>query len=290
VIVEDLPQAGAHDVPDYVLRYIALLGLLAVVWLGLKALARRGALVRLYRTLDPWVQAVRAWVFGAPAVFTYLAIWTTTSVIQQGQPSKLADLNAALSSTNLVNLAEEPLRVLFASAMLVADQAWGFLLYVIVYLVIVARLEHRLGAARWIMVAAASHVLGSLLTVTLERLGIVRDLLPGSIAVTQDVGVSYVMVGSLGAYLWLVTPKWRWPYVAAVGLGIIGPVIVSHTIWDVGHLLATTCGTVFGWLAMRWPTRDPLHWRQLVRGLPPRVLPTFDATIHRALPSASSRE
>lgn len=279
---DDLLATPVDDVPDHVIWYTCALGLVAVLWFALKALARRGRMVTSYERLDPVVQAGRAWVAGAPAAFTYIAIWTATSIVQQGQPHRLTDLTAAFSSTNIANLLREPVRVLVTSALLVADHAVGFLLYVAVYVLVVARLEHRIGAARWLGVAAAAHVLGSLLTVAVERVGLLHDLLPRSIVVTQDIGVSYVMVGSLGAYLWLVTPRWRVPYMTVLALGILGPLVVWHTIWDLGHFLATVIGTLAGWVALRWPVRDRLAWADLVGGLAPRPLPTFDATIHRA--------
>jgi len=55
---------------------------------------------------------------------------------------------------------------------------------------------------------------------------------------------------------------------------------VWHTIWDLGHFLATAIGIGVGWLALRWPVRDRLVWRELAaRG--PRALPTFEQTLRR---------
>lgn len=262
------------DVPDTVVWVVVALGLLAAAWFALKALGRRGRLLGAYRRLDPSVQAARAWVAAAPATFTYMAMWTATSIVQQGQPTALAELTAALNSTNIANLMREPVRVLIASAVLVADHAVGFLGYVVVYVLVVARLEHRVGSARWLSIAGASHVVGTLLTVAVERVGLARDLLPGTIIVAQDIGVSYVMVGAAGAYLWLVSPAWRWPYRAALGISLLGPLIVVRSIWDLGHLLAALVGTAVGWAAVHGPLREPLRWRALLR-CAPRPLPTF---------------
>jgi hypothetical protein len=270
-----IPSLGDRSVPNVVMVYIVVAAAVAVAWLAVKALARRGVLVGLYGWLDPTVQAVRAWVARAPAVFTYLAIWTTTSVIQQGQPALLADVSARLASTNIHNLLEDPVRVLFISAFLVADYGFGYWLYVIVFAAVVARLEHRIGAARWLMVAVCAHVLGTLLTVIVEGLAIHLEAARRTLALTQDVGVSYVMVGSLGAYLWFVSRRWRWPYAAALALGIIGPLVFWHTIWDLGHFLATVTGIAAGWVASRWPSREPLSFRVLRSSFGPRRLPTF---------------
>jgi hypothetical protein len=274
-------QGLLKDLPDSVIVLVSILGALLVAWFALKALARRGRLVGAYQRLDPVVQAIRAWVLGAPATFAYMAVWTSTSVVQQGTPAAINRLTAALSSTNIHNLVDEPVRVLFTSAVLVANHAAGFMGYVVIYVLIVARLEHRVGSARWMVIAASAHILGTLLTVALEKLGLELDVLPDRITVAQDIGVSYVMVGAMGAYLWLVSPRWRWPYRAALAVGVLGPLVVFHTIWDLGHLLAALVGTFVGWIALRYPTRDPLLWRQLVGTAVPRVLPTFDATVGR---------
>jgi hypothetical protein len=268
-------------VPDHVIRYVLGAAVLACAWLALKALARRGRGEVAYRRLDPTVQALRIWVGAAPAVFTYIAIWTTTSVLQQGQPMLLADLAARVGSTNLFNLTEQPGRVLFTSAFLVADYGFGYWLYVAAFVLVAARLEHRVGAARWLLVAAGSHVLGTLLTVLVEAYLIKLDTAPRALAFTQDVGVSYVMVGSLGAYAWYITARWRWPFVAALSLGVVGPLIARHTIWDLGHFLATAVGVGLGWLTTRWPSRERVVWRSCRTRLSPRPLPTFDATTVR---------
>lgn len=270
-----LPSLGDRSVPNVVIVYIVLAAAVAVAWLAVKALARHGVLVGPYERLDPTVQAVRVWVGRAPAVFTYLAIWTTTSVIQQGQPALLADVSARLASTNIHNLLEDPIRVLFISAFLVADYGFGYWLYVVVFAEVVARLEHRIGAARWLMVAVGAHVLGTLLTVIVEAKAIHLEAARRTLALTQDVGVSYVMVGSLGAYLWFVSRRWRWPYAAVLAVGIIGPLVVWQTIWDLGHFLATAVGIATGWVASRWPSREPLSFGVLRASLGPRQLPTF---------------
>jgi hypothetical protein len=273
-----IPALGDPSVPNVVILYIVLAAALAVAWLAVKALARRGALVGLYERLDPTVQAVRVWVCRAPAVFTYMAIWTTTSVIQQGQPALLADVSARLASTNIHNLVEDPVRVLFISAFLVADYGFAYWGYVVVFAAVVARLEHRIGAARWLMVAVSAHVLGTLLTVFVEARAIRLDAAPRTLVLTQDVGVSYVMVGSLGAYLWFVGRRWRWPYSAALAVGIIGPLVAWRTIWDLGHFLATAVGIAAGWVAARGPAREPMSFRALRSSFDPRRLPTFEAT------------
>jgi hypothetical protein len=266
------------QIPDYVARMLQVAALLLAAWFVLKGQARRGRGERLYQRLDPTVQAAKIWVAAAPLTFTYMAIWTVTTVIQQGTPQTLIDLMNRWQSTNIFGLASQPIRVLFASAFVVADNGMGFLGYVFVYVLITARLEHRIGAARTLVVAVVAHALGSLLTVAVELWAIGRGLAPESLRFTVDVGVSYVMVGSVGAYLWLVTRRWR-PWLAGcLGLGVVTPMFISHTIWDLGHFLATCLGAAAGAIVVRYPLREAVQWRQTVSQLTARSLPTFPDT------------
>lgn len=283
-VVADTVALDMRANPDRVMRMVVVMTVLLLAWLALKALARRGHGVWLFQRLDPAVQTLRIWVMAAPAVFTYTAVWTVTTVLQQGAPEQLTDLLSRWHSTNIVGLASEPLRVLFSSAFVVADNGYGFVGYVVVYVMIAARLEHRVGAVRFLLVAAMAHVLASLVIVLVEDWAIRAGQAPAALKFTIDVGVSYVMVGTVGAYLWLVGRKWL-PWLAlslAVGVGL--PMIISGTIWDLGHLLATLFGLLGGWVATRFPLREPLNWRHLQASATPRALPTFPAQ-PRAWPS-----
>lgn len=270
-----LADKAQSSIPDYVMHWVVAGFVLVALWLGLKALARRGHLKGWYRGLDPRVQALTRWVWGAPVVFTYIATWTVTSVIQQGAPESLASLLSRYQSTNIAGLATQPGRVLFSSAFVVAENAAGFMFYVVIYVLIAARLEHRVGAPRFLFIAMTAHVLGSLLTVLVELWAIDNGHAPPALKFAKDVGVSYVMVGSLGAYLWLIGRRWLPWYSLALAAGVVLPMFISQTVWDLGHFLATALGIAAGWIATRYPLRTRLGWRELVASLPPRRLPTF---------------
>lgn len=268
-------------IKDTVVTAVFAVALLVLAWYVLKAVARRrpGAALRLYDRLDPSVQALRAWLASAPITFVYIATWTITSVLVQGSTQGLTDLLAKAVSTNIYGIITEPLRVLFSSAFLVADNGVFFLGYVLVYALISARLEQRIGSARWLVVAVVSHAVGSLMTVAVETVLIQRDVIPEATALTTDVGVSYVMVGTCGGYLLFVSRRWRWWYVAALVAGVVLPVIMVHDIWSLGHLDATLLGLATTAVVRRWGVRPPLRWRQLVAQAPPRELPTWRAEV-----------
>lgn len=279
-----MPEATS-TIRDTVIDGILALALLVLAWYGLKGIARRagpagnGRAVRLFRWLDPRVQATRAWLASAPATFVYITTWTVTSLLVQGSPTALADMFAKSASTNIYGLLTQPLRVLFSSAFLVADNGLFLSGYIVVYVLISARLEQRIGTARWLLVALVAHVVGSIVTVVLESVLIAQDLLPKATALTTDVGVSYVMVGTCGGYLLFVSRRWRWWYYAALFAGVGLPLIVVHDIWSFGHFNATVLGLITTAVVRRWGVRPPLLWRQLVADARPRQLPTWRATV-----------
>lgn len=271
-----LSDQSLAPIRDTVVQTVGLLFLLAIAWFALKALARRGGGARrLYDRLDPRVQAGRVWLARSPVTFVYIATWTITSVIVQGAPEELANMFSRFNSTNILGLVTTPLRVLFSSAFIVADNGFAFLGYVLVYVLITARLEQRLGSARLLVVAASAHVLGSLLMVATEAALIQAGLLAKTTIVTVDVGVSYVMVGTCGGYLLFISRKWRWWFYAGMFIAIVLPVLVVRDIWSLGHLNATIIGLLATLVVRRWGTRPPLLWTQLRESLPPRPLATW---------------
>lgn len=275
-----LARAATGSTPNWVLGWVVLAAVVAAAWFLVKHRAAVGGHTRserLYRRFDPWVQALRAWFAMAPVTFIYVATWTVTTVIFQGTPETLAGVVNRFNSTNIVGLLHEPVRVLFTSAFIVADYGFFFIGYVVVYVLITARLEQRIGSARVVVVGAGSHVLGSLMTVAVEAVAIHFGLLSKSLVVTQDVGVSYVMVGTCGAYLFLVSRAWRRWFTAGLAVGVVLPLVVQQSIWNLGHFLATCSGIVLYLVVRRWGVRDRVTWRQVIAARQPRRLPTWPA-------------
>jgi hypothetical protein len=274
----DVVKSSAEGNSSLVLGWVVLAAVLAVGWFLVKRVAAGGGegwVVRLYRRLDPWAQSLRVWFALAPVTFVYVATWTVTTVIFQGTPETLAGVVNRFNSTNIVGLLNDPVRVLFSSAFIVADYGYFFIGYVAVYVLIVARLEQRIGSARVLLVGAGSHVLGSLLTVAVEVVAIRADLLSKSMVLTQDVGVSYVMVGTCGAYLFLVGRRWRWWFAGALAVGVVLPLVAVQSIWNLGHFLATCSGIGLYLIVRRWGLRDQVTWREVVAAHPARPLPTW---------------
>lgn len=271
------PASGAEQIKDTVFTLVLVVTICAIAWFALKATATRGSprAVRMYHRLDPQVQTLRRWMSTSPVTVVYVSAWTATTIIIQGAPADLASLFDRFNSTNLLGVLTSPLRVLLSSALIVADNGFLFIGYLVVYFLITARLEQRIGSARVIVVGVAAHGLGSLITVGIEAILIHNDEMARSMAVTADVGVSYVMVGTAAGYLLFVGHTWRWWYVAALVLGLVVPVFVERDIWSLGHLIAASIGLATTAIVRRFGVRPPLRWRDIASDSKPRQLPTW---------------
>lgn len=259
---------------DYVLSFLILAGLAVVAWQVVRILARRGVsrAVRWYRVLDPRAQATSRWILSAPATFAYVSAWTATTMLVQGAPRDLVEQFTVYSSSNIAGLLLDPIRALAVSSLLVSDRGAGWIAYVVVFALVVVRVEQRFGTGRTVLLWVISHVGGSLLVVAAELIGIEFGLVKNGISISPDVGVSYVMVGSLGAYFWLVTRRGRWWYLAGLVLATVLPLAILQSVWDVGHFVVMLIGLATGWLMLRrTPPRPRVRWRQLT-SVPPRPL------------------
>jgi hypothetical protein len=226
--------------------------------------------------LGPYPRRIHAWVLSAPATFTYVAIFSAFALVQETSPARIVELLTRLQSTSLRNLSMAPVTALVESAVWAADQGHGLVLYVTVFVTVVAWAERQYGTPRIILICAAGHVLGSGLTSQTDLWAIETGRAPASLALTIDVGVSYMMVaGCAGAVL--LIRGWMLVVVGpALAIGILTAVVVSHPIWDLGHLLATVCGFCTAALTLAFSRLRTLQNRS--KCLPnPEVLGTSDS-------------
>lgn len=216
---------------------------LAVVWYLLRGAARWWGWARVaVARLAPWTRAVHAWVMSAPATFTYVVVFTASTIIQQSAPPHLIDLLTTLQSTNLARLRFKPLSALIDSGLWVADRGDGLIVYVVAFVTVAAWAERRYGPPRMMIIWMAGHVLGSLLTAAVETHAIRTGRAPLSLAFSTDVGVSYVLAGAVAAAILVMRGRLRILAAVAFALLLVAPLVINRTIWDLGHLLAAVSG------------------------------------------------
>ncbi|OPC85174.1 hypothetical protein B4N89_20390 [Embleya scabrispora] len=232
---------------------------LVVAWYMVRGFGNRWWWARRWvNRLSPWTRRLHAWVLSAPVTFTYMAIFTASTVVQRTSPPRLIDLLTKLNSTNLFRLGDDPVEALLTSAFWVADHGSGLATYVIVFGTVVAWAERRYGPPRMLLIGASAHVFGSLITAAVEKGAIRAGRLPEKIAFATDVGVSYVEVGSCVAAVLIMTGWVRLAGAAVLFVWVVLPVIVDHSIWDFGHLYAAMSGLAAAIvLRLAGPLRTP---------------------------------
>lgn len=244
------------------------MGVVVVVlaWYTLRGLARWWAWAgHAVERLSPYTRGLHAWVLAAPATFVYIAVFTSSTLLQKTAPRALINLLTTIQSTNLAHLSTRPLIALADSALWVANKGSGLLFYIAVFASVVAWAEPRYGTPRMIVIMLCGHVFGSLLTAAVEWHAIESGRAPARLAYTTDVGVSYIMVAGCAAAVVLMRGRFRIAGAAALGVGVVLPVFVTHTVWDLGHLFATACGLAAALVCLHLapPRPRPAPWPSL---------------------------
>ena len=196
------------------------------------------------RKLSPYTLFVSKWLKSAPATFTYTAIFSAFRLIQGTSPSRLINILTKHSSTNIARVSDRPISVFFDSAFWVADNGAGLIIYVAIFWTIIVWAERKYGSPRIILITLAGHILASIATIFIELWAINSGHAPSSLAMTTDVGVSYIMVAGCAAAI-LLMRKWAlFLSLLALASFILLPVLFEHSIWDMGHLFATLIGFI----------------------------------------------
>lgn len=209
----------------------ALLPVLRLLAAGPDGARARGESVRL----------AAARVRATPGTHIWLLILAVTSVTAAAMSPHLRSYLLHSVSTNLVELHRHPIRVLVASALWIEPPS-GFLFYAVLFELVHATAERWLGTARWLLVAAVAHIGATLVSQKAVFFGIRDDRLPGSLAHTVDIGVSYGLAGVVGVLAYRVPRPWRWGYLAVVLPFFAVPVLDDGSFTDLGHLTAVLIG------------------------------------------------
>ena len=215
--------------------------LVAVGFLQLMASSRLPPLDPLrdrWRRLSP---RITDWVSHAPATYAYLLILLVTTWVLETSSSSVARQLLLERSTNLHELARDPVRVIPASAFFVTG-APLWMVWVALFSVVAAPVEHRIGTWRAITVFAVGHVGATLLTAVGLWLALKGDLVENSVVHAVDVGASYGFVALAGVVTYLVPRALRAAYIVVLLLGLTTALVIVPSFTDFGHLFAFLIG------------------------------------------------
>ncbi len=200
---------------------------------------RRLAPVRLvWRRARP---RVAAYVRAAPGTYAYLFVLLVTTWVLQTSSSRIARVLLAERSTNLHQLARDPLRVLFASAFWLSSP-FELLLWLAAFSLVVAPVERWLGIGRTTVVFFVGHVAATLLTAAGLWLAVRADLVESSVTRSTDVGASYGFAAVAAVLAYRLRGRARVLYLAGVFLVVAVSFAVDHGFTSWGHLLAVLVG------------------------------------------------
>ncbi|HEY3749444.1 MAG TPA: rhomboid-like protein [Pseudonocardiaceae bacterium] len=186
-----------------------------------------------------------------PFTFWYLGLLgLTTILLHFGRPAAVNQL-IAMSSTDAVNLQHHPVQVLFLSALWLADPHW--LVYAVIFTIVLAPLERRIGTRWAVLVFASGHVLATLATELPVLWAVRTHLLPMVDAHLVDVGVSYGFFAAAGAMVLMLPTPVRWWVLGLLNASIVAiyvgtdPTTTDAIVTVAGHTLSLYIG-MLGWL------------------------------------------
>ena len=195
---------------------------------------------------------------GRDVAVVYAVLVVVISVVVATQPPLLLRDVVQTSSTNLVNLRQRPLSVLFASAFVISPV---FGLWIVVPMVVTyGELQRWLGRASLFVVAVLGHVGATLFVATMEITQLAKGRVGFSIAVSPDVGVSYGLAAVAGVLVVRVAGTWRRRYVIASLIVIVGQLLILRNFTGLGHLTAWLIG-----LAVAVPVSNVMRIRHEVQ-------------------------
>ncbi len=209
------------------------------------------------RRRSPWRQALQLLPTptGTPFTFGYILVLLATSLFAEyGDPATVSSLLRG-SSTDVAHLADRPLLVLGASALWIAG---GLLTpYALLFVVVLTALERRIGGARTAGVFLFAHVGATLATEIPVGVSVLAGHLPATSLHRLDYGISFGLMGAIGALAGLLSPVLRVTLLGFVSVSLVQDLLAFAdplTAW--GHPLALLAGLACWPVVRRWAGRD----------------------------------
>lgn len=191
-----------------------------------------------------WVEArpqLIAWVRSAPVTYGYLAVLVVTTWVLASASGRLSNKLLLAQSTNLHQLARDPVRVLISSAFWLPG-TFSLVLWAALLSLVLAPMERRIGSWRLGIVFAIGHVGATLLTAAGLWAALRFDTVEQAVVNARDVGASYGLLAAAAAMTYLLAPRLRLGYAVLLLAGVVAAAALSHTFTDFGHLLAALLG------------------------------------------------
>jgi hypothetical protein len=178
---------------------------------------------------------VRRQIAGAPATFAYLAVLCATTGVLAWMGHKSGSGIILAASSNVRRLTIDPGQALFSSAFWLASGFKELVTWLVLFPMVLAPVERRLGTRRTVGTFAVGHVGATLLTQGAVAAAVWLRLAAHRWEDVPDVGASYGFIAVAAVLFALVPRRWRVAY--AVGL-LAWMVAISH----VTHADFTTAG------------------------------------------------
>ena len=195
---------------------------------------------------------MRRQVAGAPATFCYLAVLCATTGILAWMGHKSGSGVILYASSNLRRLTHDPSQALFSSAFWLANGFKELATWGILFPIVLAPVERRLGTRRTILTFGVGHIGATLITQGVIALAIGLRLAATSWENVPDVGASYGFIAVAAVLFALVPSRWRLVYAA----GLVGWIVtISHVthadFTTAGHGIALLIGLATAWAVRR---------------------------------------
>jgi hypothetical protein len=136
-----------------------------------------------------WLAAAWRFVRSAPLTYLWLIVLLITTIIQHQLGRRELHYVLVHGSTNLHELATDPLKVLFESLLWIDGRYWTP--YLVLFTLFLAPAEQWLGEIRWLTVGLTAHIGATYISEGLLYLAIQHHLAPERLVHARDIGVSY---------------------------------------------------------------------------------------------------
>jgi len=213
--------------------------------------------------------AVWHFVSNAPLTFTWLLALIITTFIQYQLTGKQLHQVLLHRSTNIHELATDPLGVLFSSLFWIDPK--NLESYPLLFVLFLAPAEHWLGQLRWLTVGLSSHILATYFSEGLLYVAIETRDASERFVRAHDIGVSYFLVGVMAMLTYHIARPWCWGYLGVLFIIFGFPVLTMDRIelsfTAIGHFAALLIGLAFYPMARdrKLPTLSPANLKSLFR-------------------------